>query len=174
MVAPKFNWEELQRFLQFYEKERLRYFPLIWGTKRPVVKWEPLQNRAPTFAELAGWFQEGKASGVGIICGGASNGLVALCFNASDGAIQFFGQKLWDKLLGSTFIVKTPRGVHVYLRSSSPIPSQFVAKGDNRSWLEIRADGMYIAAPPSLHPSGVLYEAIGVESIASPRICSLS
>ena len=169
MVAPKFNWEELQRFLQFYEKERLRYFPLIWGTKRPVVKWEPLQNRAPTFAELAGWFQEGKASGVGIICGGASNGLVALCFNASDGAIQFFGQKLWDKLLGSTFIVKTPRGVHVYLRSSSPIPSQFVAKGDNRSWLEIRADGMYIAAPPSLHPSGVLYEAIGVESIASPK-----
>ncbi|GAI70276.1 unnamed protein product, partial [marine sediment metagenome] len=169
MAVPKFSWEALQKALRFYEKEKLRYFPLVWGQKRPVVKWEPLQNRAATFAELAEWFQESKSTNVAIICGAASNGLVALCFNDPNGAIEFFGQKLWDKLLGSTFIVKTPRGVHVYLRSDTPIPSQFVGKGDNRSWLEIRADGNYIAAPPSLHPLGVLYEAIGVESIASPK-----
>jgi len=169
MAVPKFDWEALRGFLQFYEKERLRYFPLIWGQKKPVVKWEPLQNRAATFAELAEWFQENKPTNVAIICGAASNGLVALCFNAPNGAIEFYGQKLWDRLLGSTFIVKTPRGVHVYLRSGTPIPSQFVARGDNQSWLEIRADGNYIAAPPSLHPSGVLYEAIGVEHIVSPK-----
>ncbi|GAJ05898.1 unnamed protein product, partial [marine sediment metagenome] len=120
-------------------------------------------------AELAEWFQEGKPTNVAIICGGASNGLVVLCFNAPDGASEFFGQKLWDKLLASTFVVKTPRGVHVYLRSNVLIPGQIIAKGDNSSWLEIRADGMYIAAPPSLHPSGVLYEAIGAESIARPK-----
>ncbi|GAI60377.1 unnamed protein product [marine sediment metagenome] len=169
MAVPKFSWGALQKALRFYEKEKLRYFPLVWGQKKPVVKWEPLQSRAATFAELAEWFQEGKSTNAAIICGAASDGLVALCFNDPDGAIEFFGQKLWDKLLGLTFIVKTPRGVHVYLRSSTPISSQFVAKGDNRSWLEIRADGNYIAAPPSLHPSGVLYEAIGVESIASPK-----
>jgi len=113
MAVPKFDWEALRGFLQFYEKERLRYFPLIWGQKKPVVKWEPLQNRAATFAELAEWFQENKPTNVAIICGAASNGLVALCFNAPNGAIEFYGQKLWDRLLGSTFIVKTPRGVHV-------------------------------------------------------------
>jgi len=169
MVIPKFNWEALQKALQFYEKERLRYFPLLWGQKKGTVKWEPLQSRAPTFAELAGWFQDGKPTNVAIICGGVSNGLVALCFNASDGASEFFGQKLWDKLLASTFVVKTPRGVHVYLRSNTLIPSQIIARGDNKSWLEIRADGNYIAVPPSLHPSGVLYKAIGVESIARPK-----
>jgi putative DNA primase/helicase len=169
MAVLKFSWEALQKALRFYEKEKLRYFPLVWGQKKPVVKWEPLQSRAPTFAELTEWFQEGKPTNVAIICGAASNGFVALCFNDPNGAIEFFGQKLWDKLLGSTFIVKTPRGVHVYLRFDTPIPSQFVGRGDNRSWLEIRADGNYIAAPPSLHPSGVLYEAIGVESIASPK-----
>ncbi len=169
MVTPKFDWQAQQRSLQFYEKEHLRYFPLIWGQKKPVVEWKPLQNRAPTFAELAEWFQEGKPTNVAIICGAASNGLVALCFNALDGAIEFFGQKLRDKLLTSTFVVKTPRGEHVYLRSGTPIPTQFVAKGDNRSWLEIRADGNYIAAPPSLHPEGALYEAIGVEKIANPK-----
>jgi len=169
MTIPKFDWEALQRFLQFYEKERLRYFPLIWGQKKGTVEWEPLQSRAPTFAELTDWFHEGKPTNVAIICGGASNGLVALCFNASDGASEFFGQKLWDRLLASTFVVRTPRGVHVYLRSGTLIPSQIIARGDNKSWLEIRADGNYIAAPPSLHPSGVLYEAIGVESIAMPK-----
>lgn len=170
MTIPKFNWEALQKALQFYEKERLRHFPLTWGRKTPTIdSWKPFQNRAPTFAELAEWFQEGKPANVAIICGGASNGLVALCFNAPDGASEFFGQELWDRLLASTFIVKTPRGVHIYLRSNTLIPSQIVARGDNDSWLEIRADGMYIAAPPSLHPSGVLYEAIGVESIVNPK-----
>lgn len=169
MAIPKFNWEALQKALQFYEKERLRYFPLTWGQKKGPVEWKPLQSRAPTFAELAEWFQEGKSTNVAIICGGASNGLVALCFNAPDGAREFFGQKLWDKLLVSTFVVKTPRGVHIYLRSNILIPSQIIARGDNKSWLEIRADGNYIAAPPSLHPSGVLYKAIGVESIARPK-----
>ena len=169
MANPEFNWEELRRFLQFYEKEWLRYFPLVWGKKKPVVKWEPLQNRPPTLRELAEWFKEGIPTNVGIICGGASNGLVALCFNDSHGAIEFFGQQLWDKLLASTFIVKTVRGVHIYLRSPTLIPSQYVSKGNNRSWLEIRSDGEYIAAPPSLHPSGVLYEAIGVEVIAKHK-----
>ena len=163
-----FNWEKLQSALQFYQREKLRYFPLIWGAKKPGIAWKPLQDRPPTFAEMAEWFQEGKPVNVAIICGGASNGLVALCFNDSEGAIEFFGKELWGKLLTSTFIVKTPRGVHVYLRSETPIPSQFVAKGTNLSWLEIRADGNYIAAPPSLHPSGSLYEAIGIESIVMP------
>jgi P4 family phage/plasmid primase-like protien len=171
VTSPEFNWEALHKALQFYEKERLRYFPLVWGEKKPPkgLKWEPLQNRPPTFRELTEWFQEGRPTNIAIICGGASNGLVAICFNAESGAIDFLGQELWDKLLASTFVVKTSRGVHVYLRSSTPIPSQIVTRGDNRSWLEIRADGNYVAAPPSLHPSGVLYEAIGVENIVKPK-----
>ena len=165
----EFDWVKLQNALQFYQREKLRHFPLVWGAKKPTIAWKPLQDRPPTFAEMAEWFQEGKPVNVAIICGGASNGLVALCFNDSEGAVEFFGKELWDKLLTSTFIVKTPRGVHVYLRSKTLIKSQFVTKGSNLSWLEIRADGNYIAAPPSLHPSGSLYEPIGVESIAMPK-----
>lgn len=169
MANPEFNWEQLRKSLQFYEKERLRYFPIIWGQKNGPVEWKPLQNRAPTFDELAEWFQENKPTNVAVICGGASNGLVVLCFNDPEGAGLFFGQKLWEKLLSTTFVVKTPRGPHVYLRSSTLIPSRIIGKDDNKSWLEIRADGNYIAAPPSLHPSGIIYEAIGVEEIAKPK-----
>lgn len=162
-ACPRFDWPNLRKGIEFCEREKLRYIPLIWGARRPAIAWKTFQNRPPNFSELAEWFHEGKPTNVGIICGGVSNGLVALCFNAPNGAMEFFGQELWHKLLASTFIVKTPRGVHVYLRSNTPMPSQFVAKGGNQTWLEIRADGNYIAAPPSLHPSGVFYENIGVE-----------
>jgi len=160
----------LRKALQFYEREKLRYFPLVWGEKRPAIReWKPLQARAATHEEIAGWFNEASPANTGIICGKASGGLVALCFNHTSGAVEFFGQGLWEKLLQTTYIVQTPRGVHVYLRSETPLPSQFVAKEDNLTWLEIRANGNYIVAPPSLHPSGILYRAIGVEAIAVPR-----
>lgn len=164
---PQFDWQKLRKAIEFYEREKLRYFPLIWGAKKPdISSWKPFQSRAPTFEELVSWFHEGKPSNIAIICGQASGGLVALCFNDSGGAPEFFGEELWNKLLTSTFITQSPRGHHVLLRSDAPIKSQFVRKDDEESWLEIRSDGNYIVAPPSLHPNGVLYQAIGVDSIA--------
>jgi hypothetical protein len=167
---PRFDWPKLRKAIEVYERLGLRYIPLVWGDKKPAIKaWEPFQSRAPTLEELVSWFGEGKPNGIGIICGTASGGLVALCFNDPSGAEEFFGSKLWHRLITSTFVSQTPRGHHVLLRSDTPIKSQFVCKGDNKSWLEIRADGNYIAAPPSLHPSGVVYQAIGVESIVKPK-----
>ena len=75
---PEFDWPELQKGLKFYEREKLRYIPLIWGSKRPSISWKPYQNKQPDFEELADWFHEGKPANVGIICGEASGGLVAL------------------------------------------------------------------------------------------------
>ena len=56
----------------------------------------------------------------------------------------------------------------MWLRSDTPIKSQKVPKDENESWLEIRSDGNFTVAPPSLHPDGVLYEAIGVDHIYKP------
>ena len=167
---PNFDWPKLRKAIGFYEREKLRYFPVIWGAKNPAINsWKTFQSRAPTLEEKATWFHEGKPTGIAIVCGAVSGGLVALCFNDPGGAEEFFGPGLWQRLLTSTFVSKTPRGYHVLLRSDTPIKSQFVRKGDNESWLEIRSDGNYIVAPPSLHPIGVLYQAIGVNSIAKPK-----
>ncbi len=59
--------------------------------------------------------------------------------------------------------------MHVLLRSDTPIKNQFVPKEGIPSWLEIRCEGNYVVVPPSLHPEGVLYQPIGVESIDSPK-----
>lgn len=166
---PKFDWPALRKAIAFYESEGLCYLPAAWGHKNPSMKWEEFLTRLPTMAEKADWFHEGKPTNIGVLCGAASGGVVALCFNEPDGAVEFFGEDQWHKLLTSTFVTKSVRGYHVWLRSDTPIRSQFVRKGDNESWLEIRSGGNFVVAPPSLHPNGILYQAIGAESIAKPK-----
>ena len=164
-VRPKFDWPKLRKAIEFYESEGLCYLPAGWGHKNPDVKWEEFQNRLPTLTEKAQWFCEGKPTNIGVLCGGVSRGLVILAFNNQNGACEFFGENQWNKLLSSTFITKSVRGYHVWLRSDTPIKSGFARKDENQSWLEIRSDGSFTVAPPSLHPDGVLYQAIGVDKI---------
>ncbi len=169
VTRPRFSWPKLREAIEFYEREGLCCLPAAWGHKNPALgSWEEFQKRLPTRAEKAEWFHKGKPTNIGILCGGVSRGLVMLCFNDTTGAAEFFGEERWQKLLKSTFVTQSVRGVHVWLRSGLPIKTQMVGKGGNGSWLEIRADGNFTVAPPSLHPSGVLYKAIGVERIHKP------
>ena len=165
-ARPRFSWSKLRKAIGFYERERLCYLPAGWGRKRPALdSWEEFKNRLPTMEEKAGWFHEGKPTNIGVLCGGVSGGLVILAFNDQGGPLEFFGEECWQKLPQATFITQTVRGPHVWLRSDSPIKSQFVKKGKNESWLEIRSDGNFTIAPPSLHPKGIPYQAIGVDRI---------
>jgi hypothetical protein len=164
-----FGWPKLRKAIEFYESERLCYLPAAWGQKNPRVSWEEYQTRLPTIAEKAEWFHEGRATNIGVLCGGISGDLVILCFNDHNGATEFFGDELWRRLLTSTFVTKSVRGYHIWLRPDTPIKSSFVRRRENASWLEIRSDGDFTVAPPSLHPAGVLYEAIGINDIVKPK-----
>jgi len=168
--APKFDWPKLRQAIKFFEKQGVCYLPAGWGRKNPALdSWEEYQTRLPTMVEKADWFHEGKATNIGVVCGGISRGLVVLAFNDPNGAREFFEEERWQKLPQVTFVTQATRGPHVWLRSNTPIKSQQVGKGRNASWLEIRSDGNYTIAPPSLHPSGVLYQAIGVDRIHKPN-----
>ncbi len=83
------------------------------GAKKPSLdKWEEYETRLPTMEEKAGWFHEGKATNIGVVCGAVSGGLVILAFNDQDGALEFFGKDQWNRLLASTFVTKSVRGYH--------------------------------------------------------------
>ena len=156
-TLPPQDWDELRECLALYKQLGLRVIPMNYGEKTTSLEhWKPYQQQALTLEEEANWFAEGKESNVGIICGGASQGLVALCFNTEDGAATFYGDN-WEQVRKQTIVVRTKRGIHVYLRSDKAIKSEIIAKGDVVSWLEIRSDGNYVIAPPSLHPGGINY-----------------
>lgn len=168
---PQFDWLTLQDSLSFYIDNHLCCIPVPWRQKAfdfyhaGNQGWEAFKENRPTKWQIDQWFNKDTPTNIAIICGGVSNGLVALCFNDPNGAELFFGKELWGKLLQGNLVVQTSRGHHVYIRSSTKIKSQDKTKDGQSCWLEIRSDGRYIIAPPSLHPSGILYTNVGAKAI---------
>jgi intein/homing endonuclease len=90
-------------------------------------------------------------------CGSVSGNLVVLDFDDWSVYGKVFPKH--GELEKVTFVVKTARGVHVYLRSGRD-PGR-TEKFETLKF-EYRADGSYVVAPFSVHPSGAIYKRIGV------------
>ena len=122
--------------------------PIRPGTKKAAGKWREFQKRRPERRELAAWFGNGSRSGLAIVLGEISGGLVCRDFDES-ASYQRWATEFPD-LAKTLPTVATPRGRHVYFRAGI-LRSQQFPDG------EYRATGNYVLLPPCLHPSGVRY-----------------
>ena len=114
--------------------------PCKTRSKVSLVPWKEYQIRLPTIPELEDWFGLGSQNNLAVITGGAAC-LVVIDFDSMD----YF--KLWQGLYPvKTFMVRTGRGVHVYLFVEEP------ARTMHFPGIDIKADGGYVLAPPSIHP----------------------
>lgn len=95
---------------------------------------------------------------VGIVCGGVSNNLVVIDLDGKF-AIDLFKAAFGD-LMAQTFTVKTGSGgLHVYLHCDTLPDNRKVNLGEGHSGIEIRGEGQYVVAVPSVHPdTGKKYE----------------
>jgi replicative DNA helicase len=119
--------------------------------KIPLISWKEFQDRLPTIQEVAEWFDKWPDANIGIVTGKKSN-LVVFDLD-SDGAVEYA-----DNQGGfpETVKVKTGKGYHVYLQYPD-----FEVRGSVKQQgldIDIRADGGYVVAPPSIHGSGNVYE----------------
>lgn len=81
-------------------------------------------------------------------------------FDSKDAYSTVFSKH--EALEQKTFVVETANGYHVYLRTpGSPGPTEKFTSAK----VEFRANGGYVVAPPSIHPTGKKYIVIGVEEI---------
>jgi len=140
-------------YLELYKRWGLSIIPIANKSKKPLVKWEEYQHRQPFDGEIAEWWDkywsEGKAN-IGIVCGNASDNLVVLDFDSQSKYEEFvLGQ---PQLYKKTPVMKTSRGYHIYLRTKEPVKSQ---KLDS---IDIKGEGGYVLAPPSIHPDGPVYQ----------------
>ena len=101
--------------------------------------WKPLTFRPASRPEVRDWFDQDPECNIGVLTGAASGGLVVADFDRRAPALQI------------TPMVETARGLHAYYRS------QLAAKTRRFAWGELRGDGSYVVAPPSIHPDGHLY-----------------
>jgi hypothetical protein len=124
--------------------------PCVPRGKRPAVPWQEYQTRKPSDAELVQWFGNGQeSSNIGVVCGSGS-GVIVLDVDAGGEA------SLTGKELPPTPCVTTGgRGWHYYFRHPGGTVRNFARKLPG---LDLRGDGGLVVAPPSVHPSGAVYE----------------
>ena len=113
--------------------------------KKPLIEWKQYQNECATFQQIEKWMEMFPEMNIGIVTGKISN-LIVVDIEAggkTDG-------------LPSTVIAKTGGGGwHYYYKH----PGVEVKNATRiRELTDIRGDGGYVVAPPSLHPSGNSYE----------------
>jgi hypothetical protein len=156
-----------------YLTKGLTVIPLVYGDKKPVIKWEEYQSRRPTEEEVKKWFS--KLHNIGIVCGSVSGNLVVLDIESED-LFQKFYEKLdreypdlRDLVLG-TWLVRTGKGRHIYFRvkASEDEYAKRVLNDKHENFFEVRAKDEYVVAPPSLHPSGKRYEFVNSGGINDP------
>lgn len=136
-----------------YASRGWRVFPLKPRGKTPLVKGgfkaatvDPNQIRA--------WWQQWPTANIGIATGRAS-GLLVFDIDGKPGLDELAKLTRLHGPIPSTPVVVTSRGWHIYLAlpqgDAGRIPC---SSGDG---LDVRGDGGYVVAPPSVHESGHVY-----------------
>lgn len=133
-------------------------------TKAPLVKWSEYQQRHPTENEIREWFTKWPMANIAIVTGKISN-LVVVDFDSAEAV-------MWAKNKGylNTAVASTARGAHAYYRYPAEGYVKNSVDGDNK--IDIRADGGYVIAPPSVHLTGMQYtwETLEVHISTLPEI----
>jgi Bifunctional DNA primase/polymerase, N-terminal/DnaB-like helicase C terminal domain len=103
------------------------------------------------------WGGDGCTCNVAVATGAGSD-VIVLDVDGADGDETLRAlQAIWG-VLPPTVEARTGRGRHLYFRHPGPDVRIKNSAGKLGSGLDIRSDGGYVVAPPSLHPDGGTYE----------------
>jgi len=168
---PKRYREEVARIhedqcLNDDEKEKRIQDLYIRTCKQPIVPWAEYQTRLPTREEVTDWFTQNPSANIGIVTGAVS-GLVVFDLDSQE-AEQYAED---EGGFSDTAKVKTGKGHHIYMKH----PGFEIRNSVNKKLdIDIRADGGYVAAPPSIHGNGSAYEWVDGFSIfeIDPDYCT--
>jgi hypothetical protein len=136
--------------------------PIRPASKVPALRsWSRYQQARADRETLERWFERPE-TGLGVICGDVSDGLVVRDFDQQDAydrwAREFRG------LADSLPTVRTARGCHVYCRVRGSSRTRRFTDG------ELRGEGAYVVGPPSRHSTGTVYRWRGSPPTEIPFI----
>jgi archaellum biogenesis ATPase FlaH len=150
-LTSSLNLQETPSVLQAaLEYLRLGFSVIPLHGKRATIKWEEYQKRGPEEALVRQWFG-GNDSNLGIVTGKVS-GLLVLDADGLEGMETIVSK---DLLLPLTPTAKTGKGTHFYFRYPDGHEIRNFAR--KLPGLDLRGQGGYVVAPPSLHETGARY-----------------
>jgi hypothetical protein len=139
----------LLHFAMEYHDLGWSIIPVHLRTKIPRMQWAPYQTCQATAEEIRQWFGGPDENSIGIVTGRCSNLTVLDC--DGDDALALV-QRLG---LPATPSVKTAHGWHFYFRYKDG--SRNFQKRADLPGIDLRSEGGYVVAPPSIHESGHEY-----------------
>ncbi|MDO8490364.1 MAG: bifunctional DNA primase/polymerase [bacterium] len=125
----------------------------VGTNKIPIINWKEFQERIATIEELEDWFSNESMAGIGIVTGSIS-GIVVIDVDKKSGGLESI--KNFSTPL--TPIVQTGGGGFHYYYACPKNARIKTCAGDIAPGIDIRGEGGYVVAPPSLHLSGNRYE----------------
>lgn len=133
-----------------------RVFPLVPKTKRPITA-NGFKNATADEAKIKDWWGKKPDCNIGIACG-EGIAVIDIDLDESAGENGFATVVAWEKEHGA--LPKTARaltgdnGMHLFYRVDGECP----CSANKGKGIDIRGDGGYVVAPPSIHPdTGTAY-----------------
>ena len=134
--------DDRDRCIEYAEENGINLLPLIGGEKRAKKKWRKYQA-VRLEEEEKRRLREDKSVNVGFVCGKISGNLFVIDFDSEEMYKKFFREE------PDTGIVKTPRGYHVYFRSSKSIQTFHIKDHEGKEVISVKGEGSYVVAPSS-------------------------
>lgn len=132
--------------------------------KKPLQSWQIFQTERADTALIRGWWSHQPQANVGVVTG-ALSGLIVLDIDGDAGrdALRHFLRDQAIHEFPLTPTVKTGHGWHYYFAyPGAPMANATAWHG--LTGVDIRADGGYVVALPSIHPNGRAYEWVASRS----------
>jgi hypothetical protein len=129
--------------------------PLLPREKRPLLPWAEYQQRPPSSQDIDVWYRRWRDANVGVVTGAAS-GLVVLDIDVHHGGTQSLTSLEGEhgRVPHTVEALTGGGGRHLYFAHPGGMVHNRVGLEPG---IDVRSDGGYIVAPPSLHPSGKRY-----------------
>jgi len=112
--------------------------------KKPCVNWKQFQEKAMTVIEFQNLFERCEATGIAIVTGKLS-GITVVDVDSEEANSKLHFPR--------TPTVKTSKGYHYYFKYTDKITTT----SNPIEKVDIRSEGGYVVAPPSIHESGAEY-----------------
>jgi len=143
--------ETLKKYMQLYQKLGFSFIPVKKREKKPLIEWAEYQKRRPTPQEIQQW--QNQDTNISIVCGKISGNLLVIDFDKPETY-----EKTKHLLPPNTPIVKTGKGYHAYVKTTSPIKKTKILNEQGETLIDFQGEGSLVVAPPSIHPTGKQYQ----------------
>lgn len=129
--------------------------PVAPRAKRPIVRWQPFQSKAPDEELIRAWFERWPDANISIVTG-AISGIVVLDVDPKHGGEASLTalEARHGPLPRTVESITGGGGRHIYFAHPGREVRNRAAMAPG---LDLRGDGGVIVVPPSIHPSGKPY-----------------